>query len=78
MYITLNNIKTYEQQHITFIGADNVARSNNNNQLVVNGAEQALEQMKYEIASFYKKSGNYQTINLVNHAIYPAPGMKNT
>ncbi|WP_285766103.1 alpha/beta-type small acid-soluble spore protein [Peribacillus sp. SI8-4] len=28
-----------------------MARSNNSNQLVVSGAEQALEQMKYEIAS---------------------------
>ncbi|MGE7591272.1 small, acid-soluble spore protein, alpha/beta type [Peribacillus sp. NPDC101480] len=28
-----------------------MARNNNSNQLVVNGAEQALEQMKYEIAS---------------------------
>jgi hypothetical protein len=27
-----------------------MARSNNNNQLLVPGAEQALEQMKYEIA----------------------------
>jgi hypothetical protein len=27
------------------------SRSNNNNQLLVAGAEQALEQMKYEIAS---------------------------
>ncbi|WHY99316.1 alpha/beta-type small acid-soluble spore protein [Peribacillus simplex] len=28
-----------------------MARNNNSNELVVNGAEQALEQMKYEIAS---------------------------
>ena len=28
-----------------------MARNNSSNQLVVNGAEQALEQMKYEIAS---------------------------
>ncbi|WHY64461.1 alpha/beta-type small acid-soluble spore protein [Neobacillus sp. SuZ13] len=27
-----------------------MARSNNNNQLLVSGVEQALEQMKYEIA----------------------------
>jgi hypothetical protein len=27
-----------------------MAQSNNNNQLLVSGAEQALEQMKYEIA----------------------------
>jgi hypothetical protein len=69
MYITLNNIKTYDQQHIIFIGADNMARNNNNNQLVVNGAEQALEQMKYEIASEFGVTLGADTTSRANGSV---------
>lgn len=69
MHITLNNIKTYDQQHIIFIGADNMARNNNNNQLVVNGAEQALEQMKYEIASEFGVTLGADTTSRANGSV---------
>lgn len=69
MYITLNNIKTYNQQHIIFIGADNMARNNNSNQLVVNGAEQALEQMKYEIASEFGVTLGADTTSRTNGSV---------
>jgi Small, acid-soluble spore proteins, alpha/beta type len=69
MYITLNNIKTYNQQHIIFIGADNMARNNNSNQLVVNGAEQALEQMKYEIASEFGVTLGADTTSRANGSV---------
>jgi hypothetical protein len=46
-----------------------MARNNNSNQLVVNGAEQALEQMKYEIASEFGVTLGADTTSRANGSI---------
>lgn len=46
-----------------------MARNNNNNQLVVNGAEQALEQMKYEIASEFGVTLGADTTSRANGSV---------
>lgn len=46
-----------------------MSRNNNNNQLVVNGAEQALEQMKYEIASEFGVTLGADTTSRANGSV---------
>ncbi|MFP5115984.1 small, acid-soluble spore protein, alpha/beta type [Bacillaceae bacterium C204] len=46
-----------------------MARSNNNNQLVVSGAEQALEQMKYEIAQEFGVQLGAETSSRANGSV---------
>ncbi|MED3692267.1 MULTISPECIES: alpha/beta-type small acid-soluble spore protein [Peribacillus] len=46
-----------------------MARNNNSNQLVVNGAEQALEQMKYEIASEFGVTLGADTTSRANGSV---------
>ncbi|KRF52588.1 spore protein [Bacillus sp. Soil745] len=46
-----------------------MARNNNNNQLVVNGAKQALEQMKYEIASEFGVTLGADTTSRANGSV---------
>ncbi|MFJ7932602.1 small, acid-soluble spore protein, alpha/beta type [Peribacillus sp. NPDC096448] len=46
-----------------------MARKNNSNQLVVNGAEQALEQMKYEIASEFGVTLGADTTSRANGSV---------
>ncbi|MEW5594943.1 alpha/beta-type small acid-soluble spore protein [Peribacillus frigoritolerans] len=46
-----------------------MARNNNNNRLVVNGAEQALEQMKYEIASEFGVTLGADTTSRANGSV---------
>ncbi|MFJ7471719.1 small, acid-soluble spore protein, alpha/beta type [Peribacillus frigoritolerans] len=46
-----------------------MARNNNNNHLVVNGAEQALEQMKYEIASEFGVTLGADTTSRANGSV---------
>ncbi|WP_419883975.1 small, acid-soluble spore protein, alpha/beta type [Peribacillus sp. B-H-3] len=44
-------------------------RSSNNNQLLVSGAEQALEQMKYEIASEFGVQLGAETVARANGSV---------
>ncbi|MGE7687079.1 small, acid-soluble spore protein, alpha/beta type [Peribacillus simplex] len=46
-----------------------MARNNNSNQLVVNGAEQALEQMKYEISSEFGVTHGDDTTSRANGSV---------
>ena len=46
-----------------------MARSNNNNQLLVPGAEQALEQMKYEIAQEFGVQLGAETTSRSNGSV---------
>ncbi|MET3318888.1 alpha/beta-type small acid-soluble spore protein [Peribacillus sp. SIMBA_075] len=46
-----------------------MARNNNSNQLVVNGAEQALEQMKYEIANEFGVTLGADTTSRANGSV---------
>ncbi|WP_110928663.1 alpha/beta-type small acid-soluble spore protein [Bacillus massiliglaciei] len=46
-----------------------MANSNNSNQLVVPGAEQALEQMKYEIASEFGVNLGAETTSRANGSV---------
>ncbi|MBT2604659.1 alpha/beta-type small acid-soluble spore protein [Bacillus sp. ISL-53] len=46
-----------------------MARNNNSNQLVVNGAEQALQQMKYEIASEFGVTLGADTTSRANGSV---------
>ncbi|MEK4068900.1 alpha/beta-type small acid-soluble spore protein [Peribacillus sp. FSL R5-0717] len=46
-----------------------MARNNNSNQFVVNGAEQALEQMKYEIASEFGVTLGADTTSRANGSV---------
>lgn len=46
-----------------------MARSNNNNQLLVSGAEQALEQMKYEIAQEFGVQLGAETSSRANGSV---------
>ncbi|MFJ7310744.1 small, acid-soluble spore protein, alpha/beta type [Peribacillus frigoritolerans] len=46
-----------------------MARKSNSNQLVVNGAEQALEQMKYEIASEFGVTLGADTTSRANGSV---------
>ncbi|MEX6702889.1 small, acid-soluble spore protein, alpha/beta type [Peribacillus frigoritolerans] len=46
-----------------------MARNNISNQLVVNGAEQALEQMKYEIASEFGVTLGADTTSRANGSV---------
>ncbi|MGY3314697.1 hypothetical protein ACV242_003193 [Peribacillus simplex] len=46
-----------------------MARNNNSNQLVVNGAEQALEQMKSEIASEFGVTLGADTTSRANGSV---------
>ncbi|CAH0321901.1 MULTISPECIES: alpha/beta-type small acid-soluble spore protein [Peribacillus] len=46
-----------------------MARNNNSNELVVNGAEQALEQMKYEIASEFGVTLGADTTSRANGSV---------
>ncbi|SIS02465.1 small acid-soluble spore protein B (major beta-type SASP) [Peribacillus simplex] len=46
-----------------------MARNNNSNQIVVNGAEQALEQMKYEIASEFGVTLGADTTSRANGSV---------
>ncbi|MFF2290043.1 small, acid-soluble spore protein, alpha/beta type [Peribacillus butanolivorans] len=46
-----------------------MARNSNSNQLVVNGAEQALEQMKYEIASEFGVTLGADTTSRANGSV---------
>jgi small acid-soluble spore protein A (major alpha-type SASP) len=46
-----------------------MARGNNNNQLVVSGAEQALEQMKYEIAQEFGVQLGAETSSRANGSV---------
>ncbi|WP_144554224.1 alpha/beta-type small acid-soluble spore protein [Peribacillus simplex] len=46
-----------------------MARNNNSNQLVVNGVEQALEQMKYEIASEFSVTLGADTTSRANGSV---------
>ncbi|WP_148359578.1 alpha/beta-type small acid-soluble spore protein [Peribacillus simplex] len=46
-----------------------MARNNNSNELVVNGAEQALEQMKYEISSEFGVTLGADTTSRANGSV---------
>ncbi|KWW22327.1 MULTISPECIES: alpha/beta-type small acid-soluble spore protein [Peribacillus] len=46
-----------------------MAKNNNSNQLVVSGAEQALEQMKYEIASEFGVNLGPDTTSRANGSV---------
>jgi small acid-soluble spore protein A (major alpha-type SASP) len=46
-----------------------MARSNNNNQLLVSGVEQALEQMKYEIAQEFGVQLGAETSSRANGSV---------
>jgi small acid-soluble spore protein A (major alpha-type SASP) len=46
-----------------------MVRSNNNNQLLVSGAEQALEQMKYEIAQEFGVQLGAETSSRANGSV---------
>ncbi|WMX58721.1 alpha/beta-type small acid-soluble spore protein [Peribacillus sp. R9-11] len=46
-----------------------MARNNNSNQLLVNGAKQALEQMKYEIASEFGVTLGADTTSRANGSV---------
>lgn len=46
-----------------------MARSNNNNQLLVSGAEQALEQMKFEIAQEFGVQLGAETSSRANGSV---------
>ena len=46
-----------------------MARSNNNNQLLVSGVEQALEQMKYEIAQEFGVQLGADTTSRANGSV---------